>query len=119
VKTNTNVDTRNNQLVPFSLPDFSTLSEHVDFDLTTGIFTVKTAGTYQLMFNVLVRSSRFDKTRHLFEFQVDGERKTLLSYNIDQSLEADEYQSIHLSALLRLSSGEKVGVFRVTGMFPI
>ena len=104
VKTNTNVDTRNNQLVPFSLPDFSTLSEHGDFDLTTGIFTVKTAGMYQLNFNVLVCSSCgevYCSGHHIFEFQVDGKRKGLLSYNIGQWSKVDKfYQSIHLSAFL-------------------
>lgn len=107
VKTNTNVDSRNNQFVPFSLSDFSTLNDYGYFDLTTGIFTVKTAGTYQLSLNVLVRNCKYWYTRHLFEFQVDGEKKALLPYNIGQSSEADKnYESIHLSALLRLSSGD-------------
>ena len=97
------------QYISFSTSEFNTETKHGDFDLASGLFTVKTAGIYQLNFNGHVRLRKF-RTHH-FELRVDGKRRAV-SY-ISSSSEGD--QQVHLSTLSHLYIGDRVGVFRIEG----
>jgi len=93
--------------------EFDTKTEHGDFDIKTGIFTVKTSGIYQFNFNGHAKmSTRNDRTHH-FELRVNDKVKA--SFYISSKSEADGYQPVDLSALLNLNKGDSVGVFRVVG----
>jgi len=106
----------------FSALDFNTLNEYGDFDLAKGIFTVKKPGIYQFSFNshvyvgptqnVLSASGKANYTRH-FELRVDEAVKAL--YNTYLYPQNGVYNPVLISALLTLKSGEKVGVFSVSG----
>lgn len=87
-------------------------TEHGDFDLPTGIFTVETAGIYHLNFigHVYLTSSGRD---HRFDLRVNGE---IVAISLNQSaVETSGYYSAVLSALIPLKSGDKVGVFASRG----
>jgi len=99
----------NNQYITFSSSEFKTETKHGDFDLASGIFTTKTTGIYQLNFNGHVRLRNFHN--HQFELRIDGKRRAV-SY---VSSSSEGYHQVHLSALLHLYIGEKVGVFRIKG----
>ncbi len=98
------------QYIPFSTFEFNTETKHGDFDLASGLFTVKTAGIYQINFNGHVRLW-YIRTHH-FELQVNGKRKAV-SYTSSYSSEG--YHQIDLSALLHLYIGDMVGVFQIEG----
>ena len=109
VKGNSGSATKN-QYLQFSSSEFNTETKHGNFDVTSGLFTVKTAGIYQLNFNGHVRLW-YIRTHH-FELQVNGKRKAM-SYTSSYSSEG--YHQIDLSALLYLYIGDMVGVFQIEG----
>ena len=74
---------------------------HVDFDLPSGTFTVKTAQNFQLDFNALVCLST-RKKHHRFDLKFNGETKTV-SFNYSSS-ETSAYQTVVISALVQALS---------------
>ncbi len=114
VKNCTNPTAAAGQSFGFSALDFKTPADYGTFNLAKGIFTVKMPGLYQLNFSshVLVNINSGAYIRH-YEMRVDGSVKALYStYLYPQS---GVYNPVLISALLPLKSGEKVGVFLVSG----
>ena len=85
-------------------------TEHGEFDLPSGIHTVKTAGNYLLNFNGLVEL-RAGFRRHQFDLKVNDET-VATSFNDSNS---PGYQPAVISALLPLKAGDKVGIFAHEG----
>lgn len=98
----------------FSTVDFKTRADYGTFDLAKGIFTVKMPGLYQLNFSshalVNVNSGAYIQN---YEMRVDGTVKAL--YHTYMYPQHGVYNPVLISALLPLKSGEKVGVFSVSG----
>ena len=92
--------------------DFETKGEHGSFHLSTGIFSVKTAGIYQLNFSGHVATNK-DGHTHCYTIRVDGVVKAV--YYSHTPTDEEWYQPVSLSALLPLKSGEKVGVYLGVG----
>lgn len=96
----------------YSTSVMSVRTEHGDFNLPTGIFTVKTAGIYQLNFIGHVHLTHNDNG-HRFDLRVNGK---LVALSLNQSsVESAGYQPAVISALMPLESGDKVGVFASRG----
>lgn len=89
--------------------------EYGDFDLSSGIFTVKKAGVYQFHFNshVLMDNSGSRYSRK-FELRVNGSMKAIY-HNEEYPSGHQVYHPVIISALLRLKPDDKIGVFSVTG----
>ena len=98
-----------NQSLAYSNLEFEIRTEHGDFDLKTGIFTVKTAGIYQFQFSGHVQC--VNSTSNRLELRV-GSSKVATCLNNSYS---EGYQQANISALLSLKSGQKVGVFLISG----
>ena len=96
----------------YSELDFDTKEEHGEFDLSPGIFTVKTAGIYQFSFSGHVYIDA-KNTVHKFVLRVCG--KTQASYFIQSSTETNGVPPVFLSALLPLNIGAQVGVYLGAG----
>ena len=87
---------------------------HVDFDLPSGTFTVKTAGNFQMDFNALVSLSTRKKP-HRFDLKINGETKAV-SVNHSSSETRDlAYQPVVISALVSLKIGEVAGIYASEG----
>ena len=95
----------------FSLFECETKTEHGDFNLGTGTFTVNKAGMFQFTFTGLVHVSNISPT-HQFELMVDGNSESIAFLNL-AGLEA--MQPVVISALLQLKVGQKVSIMRVSG----
>ncbi len=108
----TNPKASKNESFAYSITDFETKTEHGDFDLSTGIFTVKTNGLYHLQFTAHIETNK-RVNYHRYDLRVDGIYKAV-SFT-QTSSENEQHQAIIISAYLPLKSGEKVGVFRVEG----
>lgn len=85
---------------------------HGHFDLPSGTFTVKTAGTYQLDFNALV-SLTTGNQYHRVDLKINGESKAA-SCNYS-SLETAGYQPVVITALVSLKTGDVVGIYAYQG----
>lgn len=89
-----------------------TNTNHVHFDLPSGTFTVKTAGTYQLNFNALVFLSTSTKSIRVY-LKINGQTKAAsLNYS---NVETGGYQPVVISALVALKTGDVVGIYAFTG----
>lgn len=100
----------------FSTVDFKTRADYGTFNLAKGIFTVKMPGLYQFSFSshVYVNTSSGRETYvRQYELQVDGAVKAL--YHTYMYPQNGVHNPVLISALLPLKSGEKVGVFSVSG----
>ena len=84
--------------------------EHGDFDLSSGIYTVKTAGIYLLNFNALVNLHARSRT-HCFDLKVN-DKTVAVSYNYSETL-GD--QPAVISAMVPLNVGDRVGIFANCG----
>ena len=91
--------------VTFAQLDIETDEAHGSFDKTTGIFTAKTAGIYQINFNG-VASSKGYSVINLRVNEIDKAN----SYN-DHAHSTEHYCSIVVSPMLKLKSGDRVDVF--------
>jgi len=93
-----------NQSLAYSNLEFETRTDHGEFDLKTGIFTVTTAGIYQFQFSGHVQC--VNSTSNRLELRIGSSKVAtcLNSYS-------EGYQQENISALLSLKSGQKVGVF--------
>ena len=85
-------------------------TEHGDFDLSSGIYTVKTVGIYLLNFNALVKLHARSRS-HNFDLKVDN-KTVAISYNYSETL-GD--QPAVISAMVPLNSGDRVGIFANCG----
>jgi len=115
--TTINYAATNNQFIPFSTFDFGTKTEHGDFNLRNGIFTVKTAGIYQFHFSGHVHLGRdtiWQETAHHFEIRVNDKARAL-AYTSMSGYHWGIILPVDLSAFMQLNSGDEVGVFRVKG----
>jgi len=92
--------------------DIETNTEHGDFDLQTGIFSVKTTGIFDLKFTAHVQTNKWTKT-HRIDLRVDGVYKAV-SYT-QTSSDNEEHRPIIISAVLPLKCGEKVSIVLVEG----
>lgn len=95
----------------FSTSLIDAQTDHGVFDLPTGLFTVETAGTYQLNFNAYVKLDSAVCSDHLCNLRVNG-KIVAVSYNHSKTL---GYQPAVISALLPLDAGDKVGIFAFKG----
>ena len=82
VKKCTNPNAVKDQSFAFSATDFMTESEHGDFELSTGIFSVKTPGVYQFQFtghvlSTLILNQDIAVSNSRFELRVDGIMKAI------------------------------------------
>ena len=98
----------------FSSMDFETDSKYGDFDLATGLFTVKTAGTYLFKFSGHVGEGANHISHRVVLRGVDGNMKADVTYTAT-SLEVGGYQPILLSAHTPLKIGEKIGICQANG----
>ena len=80
VKKCTNPNAVKDQSFAFSATDFMTESEHGDFELSTGIFSVKTPGVYQFQFTGYMLSTL--NQHQSFDIPPLGVRQIILSTNI-------------------------------------
>lgn len=107
-----------NQFIHFSNLDFDTKTEHGNFNVHNGIFTVKTAGIYQFHFSGHVHLGRDtiigQETTHHFEIRVNDETRAR-SYISMSGYYWGIILPVDLSAFMQLKNGDKVGVFQVTG----
>ena len=88
--------------------------EYGNFDLGSGIFTVKKAGVYQFHFNSHVLMGDASRYSRKFELRVNGSMKAM--YHTDEYPSRHQvYHPVIISALLRLKPDDKIGVFSVTG----
>lgn len=85
-------------------------TEHGEFDLSSGIYTVKTSGIYQLNFNAYVYLVS-GVTTHQFDLKVNGET-VAISYNYSAST---GNQPAVISDVLPLDAGDEVGIFANRG----
>jgi len=85
--------------------------EYGDFDLKTGIFTVKKPGIFHFNFNGLANISKGPRI-HKVQLWVDGCVKSASYLNLTLS---DGYQPVLLSALQQLVTGQKVSVSIIDG----
>ncbi len=92
--------------------DIETNTDHGDFDLPTGIFSVKTTGIYDLNFTAHVQTCKWIKIHHI-DLRVNGLFKAV-SYT-QTSSDDEEYRPITISAVLPLTCGEKVSIVLVEG----
>ena len=88
-------------------------ADYGDFDLQTGIFTVKTAGIFQFNFVGIVQIVMKDFTTHQFELRVDGATKALCFAN--SCSETKGYQNVVISTFIQLKVGQKVGMYLQLG----
>ena len=90
-------------------------TEHGDFDLPSGIFTVKTPGNFQLNFYsysyLAVLSA--SNISHRVELKVN-DKVAAVSLN-QSSVETGGFHNTVISALLPLRTGDKIGVFASAG----
>jgi len=90
----------------FATFEIETKKEYGEFDLKTGLFTVKKSGIFQFNFSGLADVSNGSRT-HDFELMVDGESKSMSFLNMTV---AEGYQPVSLSAFLQLMPGQKVSM---------
>ena len=102
-----NPEAEEGQYFGYSTLEFETKSEHGTFDLSTGSFTVKTAGIYQFNFSGFVKTDKDNQT-HCFAIKV-GEAVKSCFYAHSASVK-QEFQTVSLSALFPLKVGERVSV---------
>lgn len=110
-----------NQYIPFSNFDIDTKTEHGNFDLGTGIFTVKTAGIYQFQLSGHVQStieSIWHNPTHHLEIRVNGKTRAI-SHVSETAYSGGVIKPVDLSAFMQLNSGDKVGVFLLKGRLHI
>jgi len=105
----TNPSASINEPLSFASFEIETKKDYGDFDLKTGIFTVKKAGTFQLNFNGL---SVTESSRSQYELKVDGRRKSISYVKVTSK---NGFQPVVLSALLQLSVDQKVSINHVLG----
>ena len=107
-----NPEAAENDFLGFSTFAMQAKTQHGNFDLPSGIFTVETAGisalAYQLNFNAHVQIATNDNlTWRQFDLQING-KTVAISYNQSAS---ESYHPAVISALLPLDAGDKVGIF--------
>ena len=93
----------------FSTFVMETKTEHGDFDLSSGIYTIKTAGVYKLDFHAHVDLETGSEVHH-FNLNVN-KNPVAVSYNCGSN---GSLQAV-ISALLPLKAGDEVGIFAVEG----
>lgn len=113
VKTCTNPAAERHQSLSFSSFDFDTRADYGDFDIQTGIFTIKTAGIFQFNFVGLVQIVTKELPTHQFELRVDGGTKAICFAN--SSSETKGYQNVVISTFIELEVGQKVGMYLQAG----
>lgn len=106
----TNPEAVNGQSFAFSTFAMEAKTEHGEFDLPSGIFTVQTAGNYLLNFTGHVELLAGNKWQQA-ELKINGVR-VAISYNLSQS---NGYQPAVISVLVPLKVDDRVGVFAHTG----
>jgi len=82
-----------------------------EFNLKTGIFTVKKAGFFQFNFSGLVRITESLRA-HQFELNVDGATKAACFVNLTV---AEGVQQVVISSIQKLNIGQRVAITRVLG----
>jgi len=93
-------------VIPFEL---ARLNEGNGFDLTSGIFTVPVPGIYHFDFSAVKDQS----ANYIYMYlQVNGNR--VGSAFTQQS--ATSYETVSLSASLRLAAGDRVNLFNYAGV---
>jgi hypothetical protein len=110
----TNPTAERDTFLTFASLDFETDSKYGDFDLTTGLFTVKTAGTYLFKFSGHVGEGANLISHCVVLKGVDGNVKAAVTYAAT-SLKVGGHQPILLSAHTPLKIGEKIGICRANG----
>ena len=89
-----------------------TEAEHGQFDLSSGIFTAKTKGKYQLEFKAFAFFDS-DNKNHRVQLRVNGcSRVNSENYS---KRDITGYQAVVISALLPLEMGDKVGIYPESG----
>lgn len=92
----------------FSTSVIETNTDHGNFNLPSGIFTVKTTGNYLLNFNTHVDLDQQDEDRWARRMHLKVNGETEVSSNNYSSTSG--IQSVVMTALLTLKTGDKVGV---------
>jgi len=100
-----------NETLSFGTFEIETAMEYGDFNLKTGIFTVKKSDIFQFNFTGLTKIN-YGSRLHCFHLSVDGKSKSKSLLSLGSS---DGYQLIVISALLPLVTGQKVSIIRVEG----
>lgn len=108
----TNPAAGSGQSFGFSTPVMNLKTEHGNFDLLSGVFTVKTRGTYLLNFNAHVQLTS-GSSDHRFDLKING-KTVAVSYN-QSSVGTSGWQPVVLMALVPLKTGDKVGIFSFCG----
>jgi len=100
-----------NETLSFGTFEIKTAKEYGDFNLKTGIFTVKKSGIFK--FNLTGLAKIKDGCRlHCFHLSVDRKSKSKSLLSLASS---DGHQPIVISVLLPLVTGQKVSIIRVKG----
>lgn len=86
-------------------------TQHGDFDLLTGIYSVKTAGNYLLNFSCHVYFEVAGGKRNRFNLKVNN-KTVAMSCSVS---DAFGDQPAVISVLLPLYTGDKVGIFADSG----
>ena len=131
VKKCTNPNAVKDQSYAYAATDLKTETEHGEFNLSTGIFSVKTPGVYQFQFNsnmITTLSQAATACNRQFELRVDGIVRASSYTNSALTMSSSSgygantvtfnstvSQPVALTALLPLKNGEKVGVYPISG----
>lgn len=100
--------------ISFGFSDFvmAIEADHGQFDLSSGIFTAKTKGKYQIEFKAFAFFDS-DSKNHRVQLRVNGHSR-VTSPNYSKT-EIEGYQAVVISALLPLEMGDKVGIYLHSG----
>ncbi len=107
----TNPSGSKNDSLFFASFEMETKKEYGNFDLKTGIFTVKKSGIFQFNFTGIVKLTGTVKVNQ-FDLTVDGSRKSLC---FATSTASEGSQLVGISAILKLNIGQKVSMIRISG----
>lgn len=86
--------------------------DHGQFDLSSGIFTAKTKGKYQLEFKAFAFFDNENKN-HRVQLRVNG--NTRINSENYSKRDITGNQAVVISALLPLEMGDKVGIYPESG----
>ena len=103
VKNCTNPEAFKGESLSYSTFETEAKTAHGNFDLPSGIFTVKTAGNYQLYFSTHVGFT-IGGLNHGFALKIND---TIVAASFNSA----GYQPVGISALVSTKTGDKVGIF--------